>query len=280
MTTGIDVKSKILHNELNTVEIFFIIFFGILGTAIGSFLNVVTDRLPAGKSLVYPPSGCDACQHRLSWLDLFPVFSYLFLRGRCRYCQTKIPIRILWVELGTGLLTAFLYWFFGWKPMLPVSIVYCSVLIVIAIIDLNHQLILNKIVFPAAVVALIVNFFVPDLFSMHNLLFGLLGGAFGFVFLGLAAIFSLVIFKKEGMGMGDIKMAAMIGLMVGFPNVIVALFGGILLGGLTAIFLVIFKKKSRKDIIPFGDFLSAGTIITLLWGSQIIHWYLRISKLE
>jgi len=164
--------------------------------------------------------------------------------------------------------------------MLPVSIVYCSVLIVIAIIDLNHQLILNKIVFPTAVVALIVNFSIPDLFSMHNLLFGLLGGAFGFVFLGLAAIFSLVIFKKEGMGMGDIKMAAMIGLMVGFPNVIVALFGGILLGGLTAIFLVIFKKKSRKDIIPFGDFLSAGTIITLLWGSQIIHWYLRISKLE
>jgi len=262
------------------MEIFFIIFFGILGTCIGSFLNVVIDRLPASKSLLYPPSGCDACQYRLSWLDLFPVFSYLFLRGRCRYCQAKIPMRIFWVELGTGLLTAFLFWHFGWKPMLLVNIVYCSVLIVIAIIDLKHQLILNKIVFPAAVVALIVNFFIPELFKENNLLFGLLGGAFGFVFLALAAIFSLLIFKKEGMGMGDVKMAAMIGLMVGFPNVIVALFGGILLGGLTAIFLVIFKKKSRTDIIPFGTFLSAGTIITSLWGSQIIHWYLHISKLE
>ena len=262
------------------MEIYFIIVFWILGTCIGSFLNVVIDRLPAGKSLVYPPSGCDACQHRLSWPDLFPVFSFLFLRGRCRYCQAKIPQRVFWVELGTGLLVAFLYWFFGWKPILPVVIVYCSVLIVIAIIDLKHQLIFNIIVFPAAVIALIVNFFVPDVFSLHNFFFGLIGGAFGFVFLALAAIFSLVIFKKEGMGMGDVKMAAMMGLMVGFPNIIVALFGGILLGGLTAIFLVIFKKKSRKDIIPFGTFLSLATIITLLWGSDIIHWYLRISKLE
>ena len=147
------------------MEIYVIIVFWILGTCIGSFLNVVIDRLPAGKSLVYPPSGCDACQHRLSWPDLFPVFSFLFLRGRCRYCQAKIPQRVFWVELGTGLLVAFLYWFFGWKPILPVVIVYCSVLIVIAIIDLKHQLIFNIIVFPAAVIALIVNFFVPDVQS-------------------------------------------------------------------------------------------------------------------
>ena len=262
------------------MEIFFIIFFGILGTCIGSFLNVCIDRLPANKSLLYPPSGCDACQHRLSWLDLFPVFSFLFLRGRCRYCQAKIPIRIFWVELGTGLLTAFLFWHFGWKPILPVVIVYSSFLIVIGMIDLKHQLIFNVITYTVAIIALIVNFFVPDVFSLHNFLFGLIGGAFGLVFLALAAIFSLLIFKKEGMGIGDVKMAAMIGLMVGFPNVIVALFGGILLGGLTAIFLVIFKKKSRKDIIPFGTFLSLATIITFLWGSDIIHWYLRISKLE
>ena len=269
-----------MHNVLNTVEIYFIIVFGILGAAIGSFLNVVIDRLPDGKSLVYPPSGCDACQHRLSWLDLFPVFSYLFLRGRCRYCQAKIPIRILWVELGTGLLTAFLFWYFGWQLMLPVSIVYSSVLIAIAVIDFNHQLILNKIVYPVAVFALIVNFFVPDIFSWHNFLFGLLGGAFGLIFLLIAAFLSIVILKKEGMGMGDVKMAAMMGLMIGFPNIIVALFGGIILGGLTTIFLIIFKKKSRTDIIPFGDFLAIGTIITFLWGSDIIHWYLRLSKLE
>ena len=262
------------------MEIIYIVIFGILGTAIGSFLNVVIDRLPAGKSIAYPPSSCDACQHRLSWLDLFPVFSYLFLRGRCRYCKAKIPQRIFWVELGTGLLTAFLFWRFGWKPILPVSIVYSSVLIAIAVIDLKHQLILNKIVYPFAVIALIVNYFVPNLFSLHNFFFGLIGAAFGLLVFLFAVILSLVIFKKEGMGWGDVKMATMIGLMVGFPNVIVALFGGIILGGLAAIFLLLFKKKTRKDIIPFGDFLSAGTIIALFWGTQIIHWYLHLAHFE
>ncbi|MGP8080961.1 MAG: prepilin peptidase [Dehalococcoidales bacterium] len=262
------------------MEIIDIVIFGILGTAIGSFLNVVIDRLPAGKSIAYPPSSCDACQHRLSWLDLFPVFSYLFLRGRCRYCKAKIPQRIFWVELGTGLLTACLFWRFGWKPILPVNICYSSVLIAIAVIDLNHQLILNKIVYPFMVIALIVNFFVPNLFSLHNFFFGLIGAAFGLLLFLFAVILSLVIFKKEGMGWGDVKMATMIGLMVGFPNVIVALFGGIILGGLAAIFLLLFKKKTRKDIIPFGDFLSAGTIIALFWGTQIIHWYLHLAHFE
>ena len=224
---------------------------------------------------MYPPSGCDVCQHRLSVLDLFPVFSYLFLRGRCRYCQAKIPIRVFWVELGTGLLTAFLFWHFGWKPMLPVSMVYSSVMIALAVIDLKHQLILNKIVYPVAIVALIVNFFAPSLFSLHNFLFGLLGGAVGFLILFLPAL----IYSK-GMGWGDVKMAGLIGLMTGFPNVIVAVFGGIILGGLTAIVLLVFKKKNRKQGIPFGPYLALATIITFIWSTDIIHWYLRLVKLE
>lgn len=257
------------------MEIIYIVIFGILGTVIGSFLNVVIDRLPADKSIVYPPSSCDACQHRLSWPDLFPVFSYLFLRGRCRYCKAKIPQRVFWVELGTGLLIAFLFWRFGWQPILAVSIVYSSVLIAIAIIDMKHQLILNKIVYPFLLIALVVNFFIPNLFSWHNLLFGLLGGAVGFLILFLPAL----IYRK-GMGWGDVKMAGLIGLMTGFPNVIVAVFGGILLGGIIAILLLLFKKKNRKEGIPFGPYLSIGTIIALLCGTQIIHWYLHFSHLE
>jgi len=262
------------------MEIVYIVIFGILGAAIGSFLNVVIDRLPASKSIAYPPSSCDACQHRLSWPDLFPVFSYLFLRGRCRYCKAKIPQRVFWVELGTGLLTAGLFWRFGWKPILPVMIVYCSALIAIALIDLKDQLIFPAIVFPVALVALVVNFFIPKLYSWHNFLFGLLGAAFGYIFLLLAFFLSKLILKKEGMGLGDVYMAAMMGLMAGFPNIIVALFGGIILGGLTAIFLVSAKKKSTKDVIPFGDFLAIGTVITLLWGTQILHWYLHLAHFE
>jgi leader peptidase (prepilin peptidase) / N-methyltransferase len=262
------------------MEIIYIVIFGILGAAIGSFLNVVIDRLPADKSIVYPPSSCDACQHRLSELDLIPVFSYLFLRGRCRYCKAKIPQRVFWVELGTGLLTAGLFWRFGWKPILPVMIVYCSALIAIAIIDLKEQLIFPAIVFPVALVALIVNFFIPKLYSVHNLLFGLIGAAFGSILLLLAFVLSKVILKREGMGLGDIYMAVMMGFMVGFPNIIVALFIGIMLGGLTAIILVSSKKKSTKDVIPFGDFLAIGTVITLLWGTQILHWYLHLAHFE
>ena len=256
------------------MEIFYIIVFGILGTAFGSLLNVVIDRLPAGKSLAYPPSSCDACQRRLSWPDLFPVFSYLILRGRCRHCRAKIPQRVFWVELGTGLLVAFLFWHFGWHWMLPVAIVYSSVLIAIAMIDLNHQLILNKIVYPVSIIALIVNLFVPDIFSIHNFLFGLLGAAVGFLILFLPAIII-----RKGMGWGDVKMAGMIGLMVGFPNVIVAVFGGIILGGLVAIILLASRQKTRKEGIPFGPYLSLATIVTMIWGTQIIHWYLHLFNL-
>jgi len=257
------------------MDIVYIIIFGILGAAIGSFLNVIIDRLPADKSIVYPPSSCDACQHQLSWPDLFPVFSYLFLRGRCRYCKAKIPQRIFWVELGTGLLTALLFWKFGWKPILGVTIVYSAVLIAIAVIDLNHQLILNKLTYPFLLIALVVNFFVPNLYSWHNVLFGLLGGA-----VGLLILFVPALIYRKGMGLGDVKMAALIGLMTGFPNVIVAVFGGIILGGIVAIILLLFKKKSRKEGIPFGPYLSLATIITFFYGSNIIHWYLHLAHFE
>jgi leader peptidase (prepilin peptidase)/N-methyltransferase len=252
------------------MEIALTIIFGLLGTAIGSFLNVCIDRLPADKSLVYPPSGCDACQHRLSWLDLFPVFSYLSLRGRCRYCQVHIPQRIFWVELGTGILFAFLYWNYKFTPELPVSLFYGCILIVLSVIDLEHGLILNKIVYPVIVIALIINISLPEV-SLHNFLLGLLGGAIGFLILFLPAL----IYSK-GMGWGDVKMAGMIGLITGFPRVFVAVLGGVILGGLTAIILILLRKKSRKDAIPFGPYLAMATAVALLWGDPIIKWYLHL----
>lgn len=251
------------------MTIYWTVIFGLLGAAVGSFLNVCIDRLPAGKSLLSPPSSCDGCQRRLSWLDMFPVFSYALLRGRCRYCQAHIPQRVFWVELGTGLLYAFLFWWFGLKPELAVTIVYGSVLIVLAVIDLEHQLILNKIVYPMALIAMIINIFLPEL-SFKNLLYGLLGGAIGFLILFLPAL----IYRK-GMGWGDVKMAGLIGLMTRFPDAVVAIFSGIILGGLVAIALLLLKKKRRKEGIPFGPFLALGAMIALLWGQPIIDWYLN-----
>jgi leader peptidase (prepilin peptidase)/N-methyltransferase len=252
------------------MEILFIIFFGLFGTAIGSFLNVCIDRLPAGKSIVSPPSSCDNCQRRLSWPDLIPVFSYLFLRGRCRCCKARIPQRIFWVEFGTGILFALIFWKFGLSLALPILLFYSSILIAVALVDFYHQIILNILIFPTAIIALIINIFYPE-FGLHSFLFGLLGGATGLVFFLL-----LHLINRKGMGLGDVYLVGMIGLMTGFPNVIVAVFGGIILGGLAAIFLLIFKKKNRKEGIPFGPFLAMGTIIAFFYAKDVIDWYLSL----
>ena len=241
--------------------------FALLGMAVGSFLNVCIDRLPAGKSLVHLPSHCDACQHRLSPKDLVPVFSYLWLRGRCRYCRAPILWRLFWVEVGSGLLFIFTYWQYGLSVEFAVITFYCCLFIVLMVIDLEHKLILNKIVFPAAVVALVIDVFLPQ----PGIVYGAIGGAIGFVLLLIPALI-----YRGGMGWGDVKMAALIGLVTGFPLVFVALFLGIVLGGLVAGILLLLKVKKRKEPIPFGPFLSLATIATLLWGSDILNWYLGL----
>ena len=257
------------------MEVVLIVVFALLGTAIGSFLNVCIDRLPIGKSLLYPPSHCDACQHPLSPIDLIPVFSYLWLRRRCRYCQSPIPRRLFWVEVGSGFLFAFVYWHYGLSVEFAVTAFYGSLFIVLGVIDLKHKLILNKIVYPAAVVSLIISIFLPqsEIFFLpwpasFN---GIIGGAIGFVFLLIP-----LLAYREGMGWGDVKMAALIGLITGFPLVLVALLMGVILGGLVAGILLLLKIKKRKEAIPFGPFLSLATIATLLWGSDILNWYLGL----
>jgi len=259
------------------MEVILIVAFALLGAAVGSFLNVCIDRLPAGKSLVYPPSHCDACQRRLSPKDLIPVFSYLWLRGHCRYCQAPIPRRLFWVEVGSGLLFAFTYWHYGLSVEFAIIAFYGCLFIVLGVIDLEHKLILNKITYPAAVVALIISIFLPSMgitgFSLPwpEIVNGVIGGAIGFGFLLIPALV-----YPEGMGWGDVKMAALIGLVTGFPLVFVALLTGIILGGLVAGILLLLRVKKRKDAIPFGPFLSLATIATLLWGSAILNWYLGL----
>jgi leader peptidase (prepilin peptidase)/N-methyltransferase len=262
------------------MEVVLIVFFALFGTAIGSFLNVCIDRLPVGKSLRYPPSHCEDCQHRLSVKDLIPVFSYLWLRRRCRYCGASIPPRLFWVEVGSGFLFAFVYWHFGLSLEFLVTAFYGSLFIVLGFIDMEHQLILNKIVYPAIVVALIISVFLPQseifLLPWPASLNGIIGGAIGFVFLLIPFLIALPIYKGEGMGLGDVKMAALIGLVTGFPLVFVALLMGIILGGLVGVILLLLKIKKRKEAIPFGPFLSLATIATLLWGSGILSWYLGL----
>jgi leader peptidase (prepilin peptidase) / N-methyltransferase len=256
------------------MEIYLTVIFGLLGMAIGSFLNVCLDRLPSGKSLLRPPSHCDACQRKLSTLDLIPVLSYIVLRGRCRYCQARVPLRVLWVELGCGLFAAFLFWYKGLTVEMAFIAIYSYIFILISLIDLQHKLILNKIVYPSLVLALIIApFFIHTVSdnALQGLINALIGGAVGFVFLLIPALAT-----RGGIGFGDVKMAALIGLATGFGEVLVAVLGGIILGGLVAVFLLVFRLKKRKDAIPFGPFLSLAAIVALLWGSRILSWYLGI----
>ena len=266
------------------MEVALTVIFALFGTAVGSFLNVCIDRLPVGKSLLYPPSHCDTCQHRLAPKDLIPVFSYLWLRRRCCYCQAPIPPRPFWVELGTGFLFALLYWHFGLSVELAVTAFYGSLFLVLGVIDLEHRLILDKITFPAIAVALIIDVFLPPPgiidFSLPwplvGIVNGVMGGAIGFVLFLVIYLITLFIYKQEGIGFGDVKLAGLIGLVTGSRLVLVALLTGIILGGLVGVILLLLKIKKRKEPIPFGPFLSIAAIVTLLWGSDILNWYLGL----
>ena len=266
------------------MEIIGIIIFALFGMFVGSFLNVCIDRLPAGESIVSPPSHCPSCLRQLSWFDMVPVLSFLWLRGACRSCRAQIPKRILWVETSTGMLFGYLFLHYGLTYYFGLATLYCSLFTVLFVIDWERGLILNKIVYPASLAALIIGFFVSPsmmIFSggqgsyvatgtlwKSGILQAVVGGA-----VGLLIFLFIVIVSRGGMGWGDVKMAGLIGLITGFPSVFVALFLAILSGGVTAVFLLLFKAKGRKDSIPFGPFLSLGVIITLLWGANIVNWY-------
>jgi leader peptidase (prepilin peptidase) / N-methyltransferase len=256
------------------VEIVLTLLFGLLGLITGSFLNVCIDRLPQNKSIVRPPSHCDACQHRLAIIDLIPVLSYLRLRGRCRYCQARVPQKMLWVELATGLIFAYLYRRYGLSPELAVMIFYSCLFIVVFLIDLEHGLILNRVVYPAMVVALLLAIHPwPWLTQViqPGIASAALGGAVGFVIFLLIAIIS-----RGGMGWGDVKLVGLIGLATGFPLVLFSIVLGAILGGIVAVALVIARKRTFKQTLPFGPFLALAAMIALLWGSSLLNWYLGL----
>ena len=239
--------------------------FTLLGLFTGSFLNVCIDRLPLGQSIIHPRSHCAACNRKISNLDNIPVFSYLWLRGRCRYCRAPIPIRLPIVEGMTGLLFALLYWKFELGLELGISLIYASLLTLIFVIDLENQLVLDKVIYPGMALALAFSFFWPGLGVVSSLE----GGA-----LGLAAIALPFIIYRRGMGMGDVKLGALVGLMSGFPLVVIALLLSVITGGLVAAILLAFRIKKHSDPIPFAPFLATSAMVTLLWGQAIWQWYL------
>ena len=265
------------------MTVFYIIVFAFLGLAVGSFLNVCSDRLHRGESVVNLPSHCEACHHRLGVKDLIPLLSYLRLKGRCRYCQTSIPKRVFWVELATGVIFAFLYW---WCVVLKpealgiiafgVMAFYVCLFILIFVVDLEHKLILNRVVYPGMGVALLFALFLPQPWIVQWFFTGIANFALG-AGIGLGLFFLLALASRGGMGWGDVKLAALIGLAAGFPLILVALIIGAILGGVVALTLLVSKKRGRKETIPFGPFLSVAAMVTLLWGNSMLNWYVGLA---
>ena len=257
--------------------IYILIF--VFGSLIGSFLNVCIYRLPRNQSLILPASRCPSCEKPIRAWDNIPVLSYLILGGRCRVCGQKISFRYPLVEA----LNAFLYlaviwrYGFGWD-----SALYClltSALIVITFIDLDFQIIPDRITLTGIPVGLLAGSFVlPDPFlraSSLGFMSSLIGSASGFLFYYLIAYLSIVIVKKEGMGGGDIKLMAMVGAFLGWKAVILTTFLGSLLGSIVGIAIMIGRGKAGSVQIPFGPYLALGAGICIFFGQEILTWYLH-----
>lgn len=257
------------------MEFLFSFLFALLGLAVGSFLNVCIDRFPRDESILNPPSHCEVCHHNLAAKDLIPLFSYLFLRGRCRYCRTPLPKRLPLVELATGVILALLCASYGLSLGFGILSFYACLFIVVFVTDLEQGVIPNKVIYLGMAAALLFAFFLPQPWLEQWWFEGIANFAFGGG-IGFGLLFLLAIISRGGMGWGDVKLAALIGLATGFPLVLFALIIGAIMGGLIGMFLLATKKKRRKEMIPFGPFLSLAAFITLLWGSNILSWWLLL----
>jgi leader peptidase (prepilin peptidase)/N-methyltransferase len=236
------------------------------GLALGSFLNVVAARVPLRRSIVRPPSACMSCGHEIAWYDNVPVVSWLFLRGKCRSCGTSIPARYPAVELVSGLLVAACVWRFGLHPESLVASFFCLALVTVSATDLEHRIIPNRIVLPAAVVVLVGQTLVHPSPEWAIAAFA----ASGFL-LAAALIY------PAGMGMGDVKLALLLGAMLG-RTVPVALFVGMFAALVPGVYLLAkHGSKGRKMGVPLAPFLSLGALVALFWGHRILHLWLHHS---
>ncbi len=244
----------------------------VFGLLIGSFLNVCIYRIPKNISIVFPNSHCPKCKKEIKWYDNIPVLSYLLLLGKCRNCKTKISPRYLIVELITAILFVSGFYRFGLSREFISILVFISVitifsfLIVIALIDLKTQYIYDVTVIPLAIFGICVSVLIPGRGPLLALAGYLAGGA---VFL-LIAIFSLAVYKQEGMGMGDVKLAAATGTFLGLQGVLIMSLLSVILGSIISSYLLLSGRKHRMDPIPFGPFIVLGTFIVMLAGDKII----------
>ncbi len=259
--------------------IYFFIF--LFGTIIGSFLNCFIYRLKNKESFLIKRSYCPHCKHSLKWIDLIPILSFLFLKGKCHYCQRKISIQYPLVELITGFLFILIFQHFDFRYDLGILdfftlsyfLISVGFLIIIFVYDLKYYIIPDKVVFSAIGVSSLYHLFGFafgnwNLFRIWDLGLGVLPSLF---------FLAIILFSKgRWMGLGDFKLAIFMGLFLGWPNILVAFAFAFLIGSLVGITLIVLRKKTIKSMIPFGPFLVSACFIALFFGEKIITWYLAL----
>lgn len=242
----------------------YIIF--ILGLLIGSFLNVCIYRIPKEESVAYPPSHCFSCNATLRPIDLIPVFSFILTKGKCRYCSEKISIQYPIVEILNGLLYLILYMKFSLSILFIRYAILSSILIVASFIDYKYKIIPDEI-----------NLFAFICFIMLNIVYNynsnFLNGIIGLI-IGGGLFLLIAVISKGAMGGGDVKLMGVIGLSVGWKYILLITLLSFVIGAIISILLLILRIKSRKDYIAFGPFIAVSAVITLLFGSEIINWYI------
>ncbi len=259
--------------------IIYYVFTFLLGLIIGSFLNVCIYRIPKGESIALPPSHCTGCGTRLTPLDLVPVLSYVFLKGKCRHCGAKISIKYPMIELITAVVYISLFHKYGLKVDFIAAAYLMSILIAVFFIDLKHYEIPNGLVIAGIIGGLPLiayNVLYPVwIYGDRNWWNPVVGAFAGSGILFIVALIGLAIYKgREAMGMGDVKLFVAIGIFLGWKMTIFALFAAIITSAITSIILMILKIKGRKDEIPLGPFIVIGTYIAFMWGWDLFNlWY-------
>lgn len=245
----------------------------VLGMVVGSFLNVCICRMPLNQSIVSPPSHCPYCSYQIRWYDNVPLLSYLLLRGKCRGCGAAISLQYPLVELLNGVLALFLFLRFGPTLAFVTLFLFCSALVVITFIDIEHQIIPDEISLSGIVIGFILSFFLKGHSWQNSLLGILLGGGS----LLLVAYSYQWLTGKEGMGGGDIKLLAMMGAFLGWKAVPFIIFASSLVGSVVGISIMLLQKKDSKLAIPFGPYLAFGAVVYIFYGKTLIRWYLGLS---
>jgi len=242
----------------------------VAGAVIGSFLNVCIYRLPLGRSIVWPASACPSCTRALSWYENVPVLSWAVLGGRCRTCRASISVRYPIVELLTAVMCAGAFWLYGPSALFLSRFIFGCALIVLFAIDLEHQLLPNSITLPGIVVGFAFSLITGPGWSSS--LIGILVGG-GVLFAVAEGYYRLR--HEEGLGMGDVKMLAMVGAFLGWPATLMTLMMGSIAGSVVGVAMIALKRGDMKYALPFGTFLAMGAALSATVGPHLLDWYIK-----